>query len=85
LEGMTDYFESIGADVGIYTSNYQWGQIVGQVSADSSLAGLPSWLAGARTANGAKNNCSSPPLTPGSEVTVTQFVSRGFDYDYSCI
>ncbi|HEX2247545.1 MAG TPA: hypothetical protein VHH13_08345 [Arthrobacter sp.] len=85
LEGMTDYFESIGADVGIYSTNYQWGQIVGQVSADSSLAGLPSWLAGARTANGAKNNCSSPPLTPGGYVSVTQFVSRGFDYDYSCV
>jgi hypothetical protein len=85
LEGMTDYFEDIGADVGIYSTNFQWGQIVGQVSADSSLAGLPSWLAGARTANGAKNNCSSPPLTPGGYVSVTQFVSRGFDYDYSCI
>jgi hypothetical protein len=85
LEGMTDYFESIGANVGIYSTNYQWGQIVGQVSPDSSLAGLPSWLAGARTANGAKNNCSSPPLTPGGYVSVTQFVSRGFDYDYSCI
>jgi hypothetical protein len=85
LEGMTDYFESIGADVGIYSTNFQWGQIVGQASADSSLAGLPSWLAGARTVNGAKNNCSSAPLTPGGYVSVTQFVSRGFDYDYSCI
>ena len=85
LEGMTDYFESIGADVGIYSTSVQWGQIVGRVSADSSLAGLPSWLAGARTANGAKNNCSSAPLTPGGFVSVTQFVSRGFDYDYSCI
>ena len=75
----------IGADVGIYSTSVQWGQIVGQVSADSSLAGLPSWLAGARTANGAKNNCSSAPLTPGGYVSVTQFVSRGFDYDYSCI
>ena len=85
LEGMTDYLHSIGADVGLYSTGFQWGQIVGQVDPDSSLFFLPSWLAGARTLNGAKNNCSLAPLTAGGEVTMTQFVSRGFDYDYSCI
>jgi hypothetical protein len=85
LEGMTYYLQSIGARVGLYSTSFQWGQIVGQVQPDSSLYSLPSWLAGARTLNGAKNNCSSAPLTGGGQVTVTQFVSRGFDYDYSCI
>ncbi|WP_336714090.1 hypothetical protein [Arthrobacter sp. USHLN218] len=85
LEGMTAYFQSIGARVGLYSTSSQWGQIVGQVPAGSNLNPLPSWLAGARTLNGAKNNCASAPLTPGGRVTLTQFVSRGFDYDYSCI
>jgi hypothetical protein len=85
LEGMTAYFQSIGARVGLYAGSSQWGQIVGQVPPGSNLNSLPSWLAGARTLNGAKNNCASAPLTPGGRVTLTQFVSRGFDYDYSCI
>jgi hypothetical protein len=85
LEAMTDFFHSIDAEVGIYSTSYQWGQIVGTVPEGSSLYNLPSWLAGARTANGAKSNCSLPPLTAGGEVTLTQFVSKGFDYDYSCI
>jgi hypothetical protein len=85
LEGMTDFFQSIGATVGIYSTGSQWGQIVGQVTADSSLYDLPSWLAGARTATGAKNNCAASPLTPGGNVVLTQFVAKGFDYDYSCL
>ncbi|MDQ5862958.1 MAG: hypothetical protein M3536_11925, partial [Actinomycetota bacterium] len=84
LEGMTDFFNSIQADVGIYSTGFQWGQIVGPVSSSSSLYSLPSWLAGARTATGAKANCSNAPLTAGGKVTLTQFVSKGFDYDHSC-
>lgn len=85
LEGMTDFFHSIGARVGIYSTGSQWGQIVGPVTEDSSLYDLPSWLAGARTVTGAKNSCAAAPLTPGGKVALTQFVSKGFDYDYSCI
>ncbi len=85
LEGMTDFFHSIGAAVGVYSTGSQWGQIVGTVSEDSSLYSLPSWLAGAHTVDGAKSNCSLPPLTSGGKVTLTQFVAKGFDYNYSCI
>jgi hypothetical protein len=85
LEGMTDFFNSINVEgVGIYSTGSQWSQIVGTVSSSSNLYWLPSWLAGARTLTGAKGNCSNPPLTPGGDVELTQFVSRGFDYDYSC-
>ncbi|CCQ44155.1 putative uncharacterized protein [Pseudarthrobacter siccitolerans] len=85
LEGMTDFFNSIDAEgVGIYSTGSQWSQIVGTVSSSSNLYRLPSWLAGARTLTGAKGNCNNPPLTPGGDVALTQFVSRGFDYDYSC-
>jgi hypothetical protein len=85
LEGMASFFDSIGADVGIYSSSYQWGKIVGTVSSSSSLYTLPSWLAGASTAKGAKANCSEAPLTAGGKVTLTQFVYNGLDYDHSCI
>ncbi|WP_104138888.1 hypothetical protein [Arthrobacter sp. ZGTC131] len=94
LEGMVAYFKSITAEgedadgedagVGIYSTSYQWGIIAGTVPSSSPLTGLPSWLAGARTLRGAKSNCSLPGLTPGSPVTVTQYVSAGLDYDYSC-
>lgn len=85
LEGMTDFFHSIGADVGIYSSAYQWRQIVGTVSSSSNLYALPSWLAGAGTALAAEAHCSKAPLTAGGTVTMTQFVSGGFDYNHSCI
>jgi hypothetical protein len=84
LEGMTAYFESIGADVGIYSTGHQWSQVAGAVPPDSNLAGLPSWLAGARSLNGAKSNCSLPGLTPGSRVKVAQYISGGLDYNFSC-
>ncbi|WP_285314499.1 hypothetical protein [Pseudarthrobacter sp. fls2-241-R2A-168] len=85
LEGMTDFFRSINVKgVGIYSTGSQWSQIVGNVGSSSSLYSLPSWLAGARSVTGAKGNCSNPPLTAGGRVTLTQFVSGGFDYDYSC-
>ncbi|HWT55498.1 MAG TPA: hypothetical protein VN031_00520 [Candidatus Microsaccharimonas sp.] len=85
LEGMTDYFQSIGAGVGLYSTNYQWGQIAGAVSATSSLNGLPSWLAGASSVSGAQANCKLPGLTTNSQVTLAQYVSRSTDYDVSCI
>lgn len=85
LEGMTDFFHSIDVKgVGIYSTGLQWGRIVGTVSSSSNLYSLPSWLAGARTVTGAKANCADPPLTGGGEVTLTQFVSRKFDYNHSC-
>lgn len=85
LEGMTTYFQSIGSVVGVYSTNYQWNTIVGTVSPTSNLNGLDSWLAGARSLRGAKQNCTNPPLTPASKVVLTQYVSNNLDYNYSCI
>jgi hypothetical protein len=84
LEGMADFFHSIGAQVGIYSTRQQWGRIVGTVSSSSNLYALPSWLAGSLNASGAARACSQAPLTAGGRVALTQFVSRGFDYNYSC-
>ena len=84
LEGMSAYFTSIGARVGIYSTGSQWGQIAGSVPAGSPLAGAPSWLAGARSLTTATSGCTLPGLTPGSRVSMTQYVSGGLDYDVSC-
>lgn len=84
LEGMAAYFKSIGAGVGLYSTGYQWSQIAGAVPSGSPLAGLPSWLAGARNLSGAKSLCAQPGLTPGSRVALTQYVSGGLDYNYPC-
>lgn len=87
LEGMVDYFKSVGVpSIGVYSTNYQWNTIVGSnLSSTSSLNGLDSWMAGARTQRGAEQNCTNPPFTPTGRVVLGQFVSKGLDYNVSCI
>jgi hypothetical protein len=86
LEGMTAYLVSRGAAVGLYSTGYQWDQIVGtgSVPATSNLAGRNSWLTGATTLSGAIANCAKPALTPGGHVTLTQYVVNNLDRDHSC-
>lgn len=95
LEGMTYYYTDVldAVGVGIYSTGYQWTQIVGSVgpvtsgtvvTGPSNLNGLPSWLAGATTLKGAQRNCERAPLT-GGQVTLTQYVSGDLDYNYSCV
>lgn len=85
LEGMAAHYESIGAEVGLYSTSYQWNLIVGGNGTVGPLAGLASWLAGATNLRTAGTFCDTrPALTPGGEVTLTQYVQRGFDYDLSC-
>lgn len=86
LEGMVDYFQSLGAGVGLYSTAYQWQQIVGNaVTATSSLNGLDSWLAGAANLSDAQASCNLPSLTEGGLVSLTQYVSKRTDYDFSCV
>ncbi|HEX7368066.1 MAG TPA: hypothetical protein VF261_00210 [Candidatus Saccharimonadales bacterium] len=84
LEGMTDYFHGVGAKVGLYSTALQWNQIAGTVSTASSLYGLDSWLPGSSNLTGAENACALPGLT-GGQTTVTQYVAKRVDYDYSCV
>ena len=85
LEGMAAYFKSIGVKTGIYSTRWQWSQIVGTVPSSSNLYKLPSWLAGASSLASAKRKCAEAPLTRGSKVVLTQYISGGFDYNHSCI
>lgn len=86
LEGMTSYFQTLDIRVGLYSTGYQWDYIVGNgVAADSNLNGLPNWRPGGANLSTAKNACSAPPLTPGGQVVLTQFISKNLDYNYSCV
>jgi hypothetical protein len=84
LEGMVDYLDLRGAEVGLYSTGQQWEQIVGTVPADSPLTGLPSWLAGSSSLAEAVAACALPPLVPEGRVTLTQYVPDDLDRNHSC-
>lgn len=85
LEGMKSYFESVNADVGLYSTAYQWGEITGNfIGLDSNLNGLPNWRPSGASLKNAKNNCRVAPLTPGGYISLTQYVIKNLDHNYSC-
>ena len=85
---MATYLKSIKAKVGIYSTAYQWKLIAGTTKSTSTLAKLPSWLAGASSSSIAASRCAYPPLTTGGRVAVVQWKEKKesieLDYDYSC-
>lgn len=86
LEGMTSYYSSHGAKIGLYSTAAQWNQIVGStVSSVSNLNGLPNWRPSGSTLNNAKLNCSVAPLTIGGYISITQYVQQNIDKNHSCI
>ncbi|GAB3347466.1 hypothetical protein GCM10027300_08540 [Modestobacter lapidis] len=85
LEGMATYLQDAGAEVGIYSTGYQWRLIVGEVGSDSVLHDLDSWLAGALSREGAEENCDEAPLTDGGRVVLAQYVEDDLDHDVSCV
>lgn len=86
LEGMTAYFKTLGIRVGLYSTAAQWGRIVGNaVSPTSNLNALPNWRPGGASLATSKEACKATSLTPGGKVVLTQFISKGLDYNYSCI
>lgn len=85
LEGMTAYLESIGGQVGIYSTGYQFGEIAGVIDSGSNLNKLNEWIAGADSAASAQANCAADPLTPGGTVMQTQFTTESFDYNVTCL
>jgi hypothetical protein len=86
LEGMTTYYETQHAQVGLYSTAAQWSEIVGDtVSATSNLNGLGNWRPSGSSLANAKANCSVAPLTPGGFISITQYVVRNLDNNHSCI
>ncbi len=90
LEGWVAYLRGEGiGKVGIYSTNYMFNNIVGgRISDQSNLYKLPTWYAlGPTTVSVATSACNSlsyQPLTPGSKIILTQYVSKNLDYNYSC-
>lgn len=87
VEGMVAALRAAGVStIGIYSTKYQYAQIVGTVASSSPLYRLPSWIAvGNDGAAAAQSACGAGGLTAGSQVRMTQFVSGGQDFDVSCV
>jgi len=86
LEGMTSYFKSKGATVGLYSTAVQWNTITGQtVGSGSNLNGLANWRPSGASLDNAKANCSVAPLTTGGFISLTQYVQQNLDKNHSCI
>lgn len=86
IEGFGAYYESKGADIGLYSTALQWAEITGNnIDSASNLNGLPNWRpSGASLAN-AKDNCRVAPLTSGGYISLTQYVQQNLDKNHSCI
>lgn len=86
LEGFAAYYQSKSANVGLYSTEFQWNEITGDfVSNDSNLVGLDNWRPSGASLNNAIANCDAEPLTSGGVVSLTQYVRKNLDHNHSCI
>jgi len=86
LEGMTSYYQSKGATVGLYSTAVQWSAITGNnVSSSSNLNGLANWRPSGASLNNAIANCSVAPFTTGGFISLTQYIQQNLDKNHSCI
>lgn len=86
IEGFGAYYQSKGAAIGLYSTAAQWSQITGNVMGpQTNLNGLPNWRPSGSTLANAKKNCSVAPLTAGGYISLTQYIVKNLDNNYSCI
>ena len=86
IEGFGAYYQSKGAQIGLYSTAYQWGVITGNgISSTSNLNALPNWRPSGASLSNAKANCSVAPLTAGGFISLTQYVVKNLDHNHSCI
>lgn len=86
IEGFAAYYQSKEAKVGLYSTEYQWGEIAGQdLISEGNLVGLPNWRPSGASLSNAINNCSLDPLTAGGDIVLTQYVKKNLDHNHSCI
>ncbi len=95
LEGMKQFYAAEGVvTVGLYSTSYQWRQIVGitlsapeedNPAVGANLKNAPSWMAGAFNAVNAQNRCTFLAGLTGGPVTLNQYIDEDLDYNYSCI
>lgn len=86
IEGLSAYYQSKGAHIGLYSTGVQWTQITGNnINSQSNLNGLPNWRPSGSSLANAKSNCSVAPLTAGGFISITQYVTKNLDNNHSCI
>ncbi|HEX8771207.1 MAG TPA: LysM peptidoglycan-binding domain-containing protein [Acidimicrobiales bacterium] len=79
IQGTIDYFRGQGAQVGIYSTGYQWGRITG----GAAVPGVPVWIAGEGDYAAAVRACNTTSFS-GGRVTFTQYAAGGFDANHRC-
>lgn len=95
LEGMKQFYTADGiATVGLYSTGYQWRQIVGDTlsvptaetpATGGNLIGAESWLAGSLDATDARMRCLTTSGLTGGPVRLLQYIADDLDYNYSCV
>jgi hypothetical protein len=88
LQGAAAYLASQDvAQIGFYSTGYQWGQITG-LNASTSPAYFPAsyvnWVPGATSYASAQARCDSTYSFTGGRVQLTQYIANNFDVDYRC-
>jgi hypothetical protein len=81
LEGAVAYLESMGAEVGFYSTPRLWDRITGGTDA---FADHPAWHAGAIDEADALRRCSEEPAFTGGELRMVQWVEGGIDANIRC-
>jgi hypothetical protein len=84
LQGAAAYLlDEVGvANLGFYSTTYQWGVITGGTTV---FADHPSWGAGARSEKVAKNLCTSTTTSfTGGPLVLVQYPYSGLDADLRC-
>ncbi|MGI8685291.1 MAG: hypothetical protein ACR2MO_09425 [Acidimicrobiales bacterium] len=79
VQGAIDALEKRGIEVGIYSTSYQWGVIVGDFA-----PGLPNWVAGPGNVEEAAEACRSGPTFGGGMAWMVQYPYQGFDGNLMC-
>ena len=79
VQGAIDALEERGIEVGIYSTWYQWGVIVGDFA-----PGLPNWVAGPDNVDEAAAACAGGPTFGGGAVWMVQYPYQGFDGNLMC-
>lgn len=86
IEGFGAYYATKGAKIGLYSTAVQWAEITGNnIRTDSILNRLPNWRPSGTSLANAKANCKVAPLTLGGYISLTQYVVKNLDNNYSCI
>ena len=80
LHGAVDFIESMGADVGFYSTPLLWWRVT---HGSDDFADYPAWHAGARNRADAEERCDRDGFT-GGELYMVQWIEDGLDRNLRC-